>query len=108
MDIKKLFQANILSTEKAKTIIRSQKDLGFNTQMFMIMALSGTDIGNAKPHLLSVDERIEAFERLDDLSKLIVKCFLKNDDIESAMDELKYNIFQIQNIVEIEKALYSL
>jgi len=86
MNLPTLFDNRQLSRTKAKLIVESQKDLGIKSQIDMATALGG--IKDAKTYKELLSKRIEAFERLDPLSKLIVTYFLEGsyEDAESSLN----------------------
>ena len=97
--MKKLFENRQLSRNQARGIAHSQYDLGEKSQLDMRNALAGiipskalADVNLKKEYKRVIDLRIEAFERLDPLSKFIVLEFLGNGSIEEAEASIGYAI----------------
>lgn len=96
--MKDLFDRRQLSRSQANTIAESQNDLGEKSKKNMAIALGG--IKDAKTYEGLLQSRIDAFEKLDDLSKLIVTIFLENQDIDDAVNEINYCISNLKEAAE--------
>ena len=95
---RKLFENRQLSRRQAELIANSQKDLGGVSKKYLIIALGG--IKDAKNYDELVNARIEAYNRLDELSQLIVDLCLRSD-IEGSYDNFDYTINQLSKVKDV-------
>jgi hypothetical protein len=100
--MKDLFDKRQLSRVQAGLIANSQYDLGEKSRAKMVIALAGTR--NVQSYEDLLQKRMDAFKELDELSQYMVKVFLENQDIESAICTIKYTI---DNLNEAARALTS-
>jgi len=96
-----LFNKRSLSRVQAKIIADSQHDLGGKSKEDMAIALGG--FAPAKDYDELLKGRIDAYERLDPLSKLIVGCFLEKQSIDQSIDSIEYAIEHLKSAVESMK-----
>ena len=101
--MKDIFENRQLSRIQSGKIAKSQNDLGGKSQDDMIMALGG--IKNAKSYPELINTRIDAFNRLDSLSKTIVLACLEND-IEGAINQLQYSVNQTNRAISALREIY--
>ena len=88
----KIITSSQISRNTANNIAESQFDLGGTSKKDMIIALSGLKKHNDES--LNKRKRIEAFERLDEISQFIVYQILDSDVVEERyiVDHLNYII----------------
>ena len=96
--MKTLFENRQYSRVQANKIAESQKDLGRIGQKNLIIALGGTK--DAKDYDDLIQQRIDAYDNLDDLSQFIVKTFLESDDIETLEADVTYITGSLISAVE--------
>lgn len=75
------FDSRSLGVDTATKIAESQFDLGGKSKKDMIITLTGK---------YNTDQRKRAYNRLDELSKLIVSSFIKSDSLSSAQTDFDY------------------
>ena len=84
--MKNVFKDRTITKKQASAIADSQKDLGKNSKMDMIIALSGQN----------AEARESAFNDLDELSQMIVIDILSADNLEDAENNLSHSEMQLK------------
>lgn len=95
--LEKMFDGRQLSRNQAKAISESQKDLGGKSQQDMALALGGRKGARGWDEL--VKERIEAYKKLDPLSKFIVTELLGNGTIAESSASMGYAIDNLSKAI---------
>lgn len=101
-DLTTVFDNRQLSRIQAQIIADSQFDLGGKSKEDMVIALGGFAGSSSYEELLQ--GRLDAFNRLDRLTQLIILAFLEEQDLENAATTLNYNIKQIKAAIDVTRA----
>lgn len=98
--INELFET-VISRKKANAIAESQTDLGSNSKKDMIIALGGIKGCKTWDELQAI--RIDAYNRLDDISQFFVRCILNadpfGDELSADLEYLKSNLQKLQKAI---------